>query len=148
MIAIQMGGADVVLGLQWLQYFRTIALNFHKLFMKCFSEGREIVLRGIQGKPPQIISSNSMTKLLRKRQQGVIVQLCSLDVQTSKTSIPFDLQKVIENHSENFADIPKGLPPARDHDHAIDLQLGSVPSNIRPFRYPYAQKSEIERLVA
>ena len=89
-----------------------------------------------------------MTKLLRKSQQGVLVQLCSLDVQTSKSSIPVDLQRVIENHFEVFADIPKGLPPARDHDHTIHLHPGSVPPNIRPYRYPYAQKSEIERLVA
>ena len=44
--------------------------------------------------------------------------------------------------------MPKGLPPARTHDHTIHLQPGSVPPNIRPYRYPYAQKSEIERLVA
>ena len=31
-----------------------------------------------------------------------------------------------------------------DHDHAIHLILGSVPPN----RYPYAQKSEIECMVA
>ena len=134
MIAIQMGGADVVLGVQWLQSLGTIALNFHELFMKFFSEGREIVLKGIQAKPPKIISSNSMTKLLRKSQQGVLVQLCSLDVQTSKSSIPVDLQRVIENHFEVFADIPKGLPPARDHDHTIHLHPGSVPPNIRPYR--------------
>ena len=36
----------------------------------------------------------------------------------------------------------------RDHDHAIHLIPGSVPRNIRPYRYPYVQKSEIERMVA
>ena len=36
----------------------------------------------------------------------------------------------------------------RDHDHAIHLVPGSVPPNIRPYRYLYAQKSEIERMVA
>jgi hypothetical protein len=36
----------------------------------------------------------------------------------------------------------------RDHDHAIHLIPRSVPPNIRPYRYPYAQKSEIERMVA
>jgi hypothetical protein len=43
--------------------------------------------------------------------------------------------------------MPKGLPPARDHDHAIHLQPGSVPPSIRPYRYPYAQKSEIQCLI-
>ena len=36
----------------------------------------------------------------------------------------------------------------RGHDHAIHMIPGSVPPNIRPYRYPYIQKSEIERMVA
>ena len=42
---------------------------------------------------------------------------------------------------------PKGLPPIRDHDHAIHLIPISVPPNIRPYRYPYVQKREIERMI-
>ena len=53
----------------------------------------------------------------------------------------------MDNHSKLF-DTPKGLPPICDHDHAIYLILGSVPPNIRPHRYPYVQKSEIERMIA
>jgi hypothetical protein len=52
-----------------------------------------------------------MTKLLKKGHQGVIAQLCSLDVQTYKPSIPQDLQGIIDKHSKVFEDIPKGLPP-------------------------------------
>ena len=52
--------------------------------MKFYVEGKEVELRGIAGKPKKIISSNDMTKLLKKAQRGVIVQLCSLDVSTSK----------------------------------------------------------------
>jgi hypothetical protein len=79
--------------------------------------------------------------------QGIIAKICSLDVQTSKLSIPQDLQRIIDKHSKVFEDIPKGLPPTRNHDHEIHLIPGSVPPNIRPYRYPYAQKSEIERMV-
>jgi hypothetical protein len=43
--------------------------------------------------------------------------------------------------------MPKGLPPARDHDHTINLQPISVPPNIRPYMYPYAKKSEIEHMI-
>jgi hypothetical protein len=49
---------------------------------------------------------------------------------------------VINNHSKLFGEIPNHFPLAQDHDHAIHLQLGSVPPNIRPSRYPYAPKSD------
>jgi hypothetical protein len=84
---------------------------------------------------------------LKRGYQGVISQLCSLDVQTSKPSIPQDLQRITDKHSKVFEDIPKGFPPTRNHDHEIHLIPGSVPPNIRPYRYPYAQKSEIELMV-
>ena len=43
---------------------------------------------------------------------------------------------------------PKELPPIHDHDRAIHLIPVSVPPNIRPYRYPYVQKSEIECMIA
>ena len=58
----------------------------------------------------------------------------------------FRYPKVLDNHSKVF-ETPKGISPIHDHDHSIHVILGSVPSNIRPYRYPYAQKSEIERMV-
>jgi hypothetical protein len=109
-----------------------VAFNFQELFMKFSLEGKEIELRGITGKPGKVISSNGMTKL--KGHQGIIAQLCSLDVQTSKPYIPQDLQVIIDKNSKVFEDIPKGLRPTRNHDHEIHLIPGSVPPNIRPYR--------------
>jgi hypothetical protein len=106
MIAITMGGADVVLGIQLLQSLGTIVFNFQELFMKFSLEGKEIELRGITEKLDKV-----------KGNQGVISQLCSLDVQTSKPSILQDIQGIIDKHSKVFEDIPKGLPPTRNHDH-------------------------------
>jgi len=115
--------------------------------MKFSSEGKEVELRGIEGKLTKIISSNGMTNIRKKEQRGIIAQLCSLEVPTLKSSIYLDLQKVLDNHSKVF-ETPKGLPPICDHDHAIHFIPGSVPPNIGPYRYPYAQKSEIECMVA
>ena len=100
---------------------------------------------GIEGKHCKIINAHGMTKILKKQQRGVI-QLCSLDVQTSKLAISPDLQKVLDKYSKAF-DTPKGLPPSRYHDHAINLIPRSIPPNIKPYRYPYAHKSEIKRMV-
>jgi hypothetical protein len=79
MIAIQMGGVDVVLRLQWLQSSRMMALNFQDIFMIFSSKGNEIEFRGIQGKLSKVIISNSMTKVLKKGHHGVIVLLGYLD---------------------------------------------------------------------
>jgi hypothetical protein len=75
MISIPMGGVDVVLGIQWLQSLGTMAFDFQELFMKFSLEGKEIELRGIRGKPSKLISSNGMTKILKKGHQGIIAQL-------------------------------------------------------------------------
>jgi hypothetical protein len=71
-----------------------------------------------------VISSNGMTKLLKRGHQGVIAQLFSLDIQMYKPYIPLDIQGIIDKNSKVFEDIPKGLPPARNHDHDIHLIPG------------------------
>ena len=73
------------------QSLGTIAFNFQELFMKFSSEGKEVKLRGITGKPKKIIISNGMTNIQKKEQWGTIAQLCSLDVPTLKSSIYPDL---------------------------------------------------------
>ena len=87
MIAIPMGGSNVVLGFQWLQSLGTVTFNFQKLFMKFSWTGKEYELNSITGKLSNVIRSNGMTKLLKKGHKCVVAQLCSLDVQTSNFPI-------------------------------------------------------------
>ena len=91
MISIPMDGDDVVICVQWLQSLGTMDFNFQKLFIKSSWEGKEYELNGITGKPSKVISSNGMTNLLKKGNQGIFAQLCSLDFQTSKFPISPDL---------------------------------------------------------
>ena len=58
-----------------------------------------------------------------------------------KIPISPDLQSIINTNSKAFEDIPKGILPIHDFDHDMHLILGSVPPNIRPYQYPYSQKS-------
>lgn len=45
-------------------------------------------------------------------------------------------------------EVPQGLPPPRSQDHQISLKEGYKPVNVRPYRYSYFLKYEIERIVA
>jgi hypothetical protein len=122
MISIQMGGVDVVLGVQWLKSLRILALKFQDVFMRFSLDGKEIKLRGIQGKPSMVKISDIMKKVLNNGHYGVISQLFSLDVQASIYSDPLDLQIAINNYSKAFGEIPNGIPPAQDHYHNFHLQ--------------------------
>ena len=66
MISIPMGGVDVVLGVQWLQYLGMVAFNYQEFFLNIFLKGKEVELWGIAGTPRKIISYNFMTNLLNK----------------------------------------------------------------------------------
>ena len=56
--SIPMGGADIVLGVQWLQSLGTVTFNFQEIFLNFFSEGKEVELRGITGKLGKVTLSN------------------------------------------------------------------------------------------
>lgn len=61
------------------------------------------------------------------------------------------VERSITEVLEWFHDVfhmPEGLPPKRDHEHAIVLKKEVSPISFRPYHYPQAQKDEIERLVS
>jgi hypothetical protein len=87
-----------------------------------------------------------MEKLLKKGHSGVIAQLHAIQA-TETPPVPKDLQALLSKHQIVFS-TPHELPPSRDvHDHSIPLVPGSLPPNIRPYRHPFAQKNEIEKMV-
>ena len=69
-----------------------------------------------------------------------------MDKQPEKALIPEKIQTLLSGYEDVFVE-PKGLPPNRSHDHAIHLQEGAKAVSVRPYRYPYFQKEEIEKIV-
>ena len=65
-ISIPIGGANFVLGVQWLQSLGTIAFNFQELFLNFFWEGKEVELRDITGKPRKLMNYNGMIFFFNK----------------------------------------------------------------------------------
>lgn len=56
------------------------------------------------------------------------------------------LNMLLAEYEELFVG-PNSLPPKRTLDHSINLKPNSEPINVRSYKYPPHQKTEIERMV-
>ena len=144
-------GYDAVLGAQWLMTLGPILWDFSKMQMKFSMEGKEVMLQGMST-PSKFVDEEDMRRELKKRKQGVLLQLYAItpvDQQpqdlTHGTKEDERLQKILASFGDLFAQ-PKQLPPTRSHDHKIPLILGKGPVCVRPYHYPHIQKTEIKRM--
>ncbi|GJX59436.1 ty3-gypsy retrotransposon protein [Tanacetum coccineum] len=123
------GGADLVLGIQWLATLNTVQANWKEMFMIFTIDGKQYKLEGVSTGPHK---SSSFQHL-------AIEPDTNLD-------IPDPLKPTITKYNTVF-DEPRNLPPLRSRTHSIPLVPNSTPPNIRPYRYPFSQKTEIEQQV-
>jgi hypothetical protein len=87
-----------------------------------------------------------MENLLKKGHSGIISQLHAIQA-TETPYVLQDLQSILFEHQVVFS-TPQGLPPSRGvHDHSIPLVQRSLPPNIHPYRHPFSQKNEIDKMV-
>jgi hypothetical protein len=146
MFAIDMGGCDIVLGEDWLRTLGPILMDFKELTMQFNQEGQQYKFQGTIIGSPEIISSHRMEKMLKKVHYGVIAQIHAIQ-ETETPSVLQDLQSILSKHQVVFS-TPQGLPPSHGfHDHSIPLVPEILPPNIRPYRHPFSQKNEIEKMV-
>ncbi|KAL4272412.1 hypothetical protein GQ457_13G022950 [Hibiscus cannabinus] len=143
---LQLGGSDMVLGVDWLSRYSPIVMDFKKMTLSFEKEGQNITLDG-ERKPAYVrmVTGKRMMKLTGK-EPGCMGELYLLSLEEEATEVPELLQPLLAEYATVFKE-PKGLPPLRSHDHAIVLKPGTNPINLRPYRFPYHQKTEIERQV-
>ncbi|GKB22208.1 putative mitochondrial protein [Tanacetum coccineum] len=141
------GSTDMILGIKWLETLGDMSVNYKKLTMS-YGEGTYRVM--IQGDPSlckTMVSFKSFIRSLRHEQDGVMIEVKRLENVPAPILITtIEIQALIYGYEDVFC-LPCGLPPRRDHEHAIVLQNGTTPISIRPYRYPYIQKNKIKKLV-
>lgn len=90
-------------------------------------QGKRYKLQGVQPAKPSTTSLQSFNKI----------------PETAGTPI----HSILTEFQSVFSE-PASLPPFRTHNHVISLLPNSKPPDIRPYRYPHSQKTEIENQVA
>jgi hypothetical protein len=150
---IPLAGCDLVLGIQWLRLLGPILWDFEALTMEVTFNNRKCLLRGFQ--QGQMWSLEDAESFRVSGHKGVLFQLMdnlaaveqpgSAEEYRSATELQ-KLEELFQQSVDVFQE-PTELPPHRAHDHALNLQPGVQPVSIRPYRYPFYQKEEIEKIV-
>lgn len=80
MFSIDMGGCDIVLGVEWLYTLGPVTMDFNELYITFTHKYHTGILKEIWDGSPEIISSHRMEKLLNKCHLGVVAQFKSIQV--------------------------------------------------------------------
>lgn len=143
---LTMEGANVVLGVQWLETLGPVLTDYKKLTIQFDHQGTPVTFQGISHLLDSAISSGGLRRLVAKREVAYFYHL-SCKPPASQTETSPEIEEVLEQFEVVFKE-PEGLPPNRANDHRIELTQGAQPVNINPYRYPHFQKNEIERLTS
>ncbi|KAH9779621.1 hypothetical protein KPL71_007762 [Citrus sinensis] len=133
---------QMVLGVQWLETLGPVETDYKKLTMTFQVGGVSHTFQGL--------GQTSIAALTDKELNGIHGMGFFFQIIMTSTSKPkvhsLDMSRLLADFSHVF-ESPTSLPPRRSHDHQIPLQPSAEPVSVRPYRYPYYQKTEIEKMV-
>jgi hypothetical protein len=142
---IVLGGCDMVLGVEWLSTLGPILWDFSLMTMQFTVMGNTTKLTGLTPTGLSLEAGSQFFKNSPSANKGFFLKLVALDSKSASPSIPATIQPLLNSFSTIFNE-PSGLPPSWSLDHHITLK-NPQPISVRPYRYPYFQKSEIEKII-
>lgn len=142
---ISLGGWDIVLGVEWIRTLSLILWDFTHMTMQYTLLARSTTLMGVTPGGPSLEEGTHFIKSNPSTTKGLLLKLLSCDAEPAASSTPAPIQDLLHSFAPVFA-TPIGFPPSRAYDHRIIL-FGSQPVNFCSYRYPYLQKTEIEKII-
>ncbi|XP_025607627.1 uncharacterized protein [Arachis hypogaea] len=148
---IPMHVCHLLLGRPW-QYDRCAIHDGFKNTYSFFKDGVKIVLTPLRPDEyekkvePSLITRSDLNKTHRKFNFMCFLLICEENKET--LSVHEDVKPLIEEFSDVVpVEIPNGLPPMRDIQHAIDFVPGSVIPNKPAYRMSPKEHGELQRQV-
>ena len=140
---LSLGDCDVVLGTQWLYTLRPIKWDFKKLVMEFSLGGKGILFTGLQPSGLTLQEVDQFFKPVIKK--GLLLQIISCPTPSTPMQQHGAITELLQEFNKVF-EVPAALPPLRGHEHQIVLKEGTEPICERPYRYPFYQKTKIEKI--
>ena len=146
---LDLKGADIVLGVQWMMKLGEIRTNYQHLTMQFEWNGTNVKLQGERLLKPRALNEKALQKMVASDAVASFFHLRVLEEDMNSVEYqlqPTEVQEILNRFSKIFEE-PRELPPCRTVDHHIHLLVGAEPVSVRPYKYPRFQKEEIEKLV-
>ncbi|KAL4290632.1 hypothetical protein GQ457_14G012640 [Hibiscus cannabinus] len=143
---LQLGGCDRILGVDRMKKYSPVMMDFNEMTLSFQHGPQYITLHGGKKLPSVKLISEDKLHKWAKRDSELMGEIYLMSADVTTTEIPEQLQPVLEKYQQVFEE-PKGMPPTRNHDHYIVLKPGTQPVNLRPYRFPYYQKEEVEKQI-
>ncbi|KAA0046073.1 Transposon Ty3-G Gag-Pol polyprotein [Cucumis melo var. makuwa] len=155
-LPLELGGVDVILGMQWLYSLGVTIVDWKNLSLSFVAGGKEVKIKGDPSLTKARISLKNMMKHWEEMDSGFLIECRSLQVRTvegeeycllnTEAVSKGLISSVIKQYQDVF-EWPEKLPPRREIEHQIHMKEGTDPINVRPYRYGFHQKGEMEKLV-
>ncbi|KAL4026028.1 hypothetical protein IC575_014435 [Cucumis melo] len=155
-LPLELSGIDIILGMQWLHSLGVTTVDWKNLLLTFSVEGKSIKIQGDPSLTKARVSLENMIKAWGVEDEGFLVECRAVELVTPANNDCYMAHMEIEADSslstvlKQFEDVfewPEKLPPRREIEHQIHLKQGTDPINMRPYRYGFQHKEEIEKLV-
>jgi hypothetical protein len=154
-------GADAVLGMEWLRQLGPIAADFSIPSISFTYGDQRVTLQWDPQYLPQPSTYHQICHLLHTDSIASLHLLSytptpQLDphiasstqptLDTIAHNLPPEIYQLLQQFPSVFS-TPHGLPPSRQHDHAIPIIPNTPPINVKPYRYPHSQKEAMTTII-
>ena len=140
---LPVSACQLVLGVQWLETLGPIEMDYKKLTMTYKIGEKSCIFQGLKHAALEALSDKEFNSF---QGTGFLFQILLSSNVPQPSLLSPNITHLLTEFSKVF-ELPTSLPPKRPHDHRIPLQPNIEPVSVRPCRYPYYQKTEIEKLV-
>ncbi|XP_006582748.1 uncharacterized protein [Glycine max] len=146
-------GADAVLGIAWLKQLGPIITDYTSFVMRFNHLGQAVELHADIAIGPEAASTTQVKRLIRTGSTSALLHLRILPTHQTKPPTthllhPISAINTLLSRYQKLFQTPNHLPPPRDVVHCINIHPATAPVNVRPYRYPHFQKTEIEKQVS
>jgi len=150
---IPIEGADVVLGMAWLETLGPINADF-KISSMTFQHNNEPIT--LKGNPKPLPTQSTFHRVCHLVHTNVVASLHLLSFEPIP-STPKSPHRPTQSNNPKIElllsqfptvfNTPYGLPSSRTHDRHMPLLPNTSPVNVKPYRYPHSQKDSMTIII-